>query len=239
MKIALVQIRPRQGHLPANVELHLRWIEEAAAQGADWVVFPELSLTGYEPTLADALAMPLLHERLNVFQELADRHRLSIGLGVPIRQEAGVCIGTVLFGPMQPRRLYAKQYLHADEKPYFVAGPAASPLIAPGLALAICYELSVPEHAEAASARGAEMYLASVAKTAEGIQKARERLAEIARSYSMVALLVNGVGPSDDFVGAGQSFVLDKYGELLGQLGPEEEGLLLFDTDSHALLRPV
>ena len=230
MKIALAQIRSCSGDVVANTRLHLRWVEQAAAQKADWVLFPELSLTGYEPTLAEKLAMSLHDDRLNVFQELADRHHLSIGLGGPIRLEAGVCIGAVLFGPKQPRRLYAKQYLHADEEPCFVAGQNASPMIAPGLALAICYELSVPEHAEKAAARGAAIYLASVAKSAAGIQKSSGRLAEIARTYGMTTLLVNCVGPCDNFVGAGQSFILSSRGELLGQLGEEEEGMLFFDS---------
>ncbi|MBU1821612.1 MAG: carbon-nitrogen hydrolase family protein [Bacteroidetes bacterium] len=230
MKICLVQSRPQKSEIPANSEVHRQWIERAAAHGADWVLFPELSLTGYEPTLAEELAMPLHDDRLDMFQELADRHHLSIGLGVPIRLEAGVCVGTVLFGPGQPRRLYAKQYLHADEELHFVAGQNASPLIAPGLALAICYELSVPEHSEKAAARGAAIYLASVAKSAAGIQESRARLAKIARTYTLTSLLVNCVGPSDNFVGAGQSFILSSRGELLGLLGEEEEGMLFFDS---------
>jgi predicted amidohydrolase len=230
MKIALVQIQPRPGEIPANTESHRQWIEKAAALGAEWVFFPELSLTGYEPTLAEELAMSLHDTRLAIFQVLADRLNLNIGIGVPIRQEGRVRIGTVLFGPAQPRRLYTKHYLHPDEEPYFTPGDNASLLIGPGLALAICYELSVLEHAAKAADAGAGIYLASVAKSAAGMQQAKERMSEIARSYAMVTLLVNSVGPADDFVGAGRSFVLDSQGKPLGELGKEEENLLFFDT---------
>ncbi len=47
MKVGLAQIYPRLGDLEANLQKHLDVIDEAAARGADLVVFPELSLTGY------------------------------------------------------------------------------------------------------------------------------------------------------------------------------------------------
>ncbi len=45
--LALAQIATKLGDVDANLEKHLAYIREAKAQGADLVVFPELSLTGY------------------------------------------------------------------------------------------------------------------------------------------------------------------------------------------------
>lgn len=47
MKVALAQIAPKLGDLKANLDKHLELIRQAKQQGADLVVFPELSLTGY------------------------------------------------------------------------------------------------------------------------------------------------------------------------------------------------
>lgn len=47
VKIALAQIAPKLGDVKSNLELHLETISKAQSQGADLVVFPELSLTGY------------------------------------------------------------------------------------------------------------------------------------------------------------------------------------------------
>jgi len=47
LMVALAQLEPRLGDLPANLEQHLATIREAVQHGADLVVFPELSLTGY------------------------------------------------------------------------------------------------------------------------------------------------------------------------------------------------
>jgi predicted amidohydrolase len=57
--IAVAQTCPVEGDVQANVEQHLRLAEAAAAEGARIVVFPELSLTGYELTLAQTLASAL------------------------------------------------------------------------------------------------------------------------------------------------------------------------------------
>lgn len=47
LKIGLAQINPKLGDVQANLALHLQTIEQAASQGVELLVFPELSLTGY------------------------------------------------------------------------------------------------------------------------------------------------------------------------------------------------
>ncbi len=47
-RVAVAQIEPSLGDTSANLALHRKQIEAARAAGADLVVFPELSLTGYE-----------------------------------------------------------------------------------------------------------------------------------------------------------------------------------------------
>ena len=47
LNLALAQINTRLGDVEANLEKHLELAAEAQARGADLLVFPELSLTGY------------------------------------------------------------------------------------------------------------------------------------------------------------------------------------------------
>jgi predicted amidohydrolase len=157
---------------------------------------------------------------------------MTIGVGVPLGSPAGVHISVVLFQPHAPRQLYSKMYLHADEEPYFVPGQPSTGLIGPNgkAALAICYELSVPEHAARASANGAEVYIASVAKSVGGVEKALQRLAAIALDYRMTVLMANCVGECDGFACAGRSSVWGRDGALLGQLDAVHEGILVVDT---------
>lgn len=234
MKIAIVQMESVKGNLQQNITHHQKLIEVAVAHGATAVIFPELSLTGYEPTLAQTLATDPDDPRFDLFQDMSDAQQVMIGVGMPTCSSAGICISMIIFRPRQPRETYSKKYLHLDEEPFFVSGrnfPVLN-LNRSNLGLAICYELSVPEHAEAAFDNGAEIYIASVAKSMRGVQHASGRLGEIARTYGVPVLMSNNVGPSDDFVGAGQSAVWNPAGKQVAQLGETEEGLIIYDTES-------
>ena len=234
MKICAAQTRPVTGDVQQNTRLHQRFIAQAAAGGADLIVFPELSLTGYEPTLAQELALNPEDGRLDVFQTLAAIHNLTIGVGAPTRLPTGVGISLIMFRPNQSRHVYAKQHLHPDEEAFFVSGGITGNLSSGGdnVALAICYELSVPEHAALAFARGATVYIASVAKSARGVEMADQRLAEIARRYAMTVVMANAIGPADGGECAGQTAVWNTQGRLVAQLDNTHEGFILYDTDT-------
>jgi predicted amidohydrolase len=235
MKICVAQTRPIKGDLARNIEKHVQFIELAAANGANMIIFPELSLTGYEPSLAQELATGLEDGRFFPLQTLSNTHHMTIGLGMPTRHDIGLCISMILFQPHQSRQIYSKKYLHADEEPFFVSGTNFPTLQIDEMdvGLAICYELSIHDHAELAYQRGANVYVASVAKTVRGVEAASKRLAEIAKTYKMPVLMSNCVGPSEDFVSAGKTAVWLPDGSLHNQLDTTSEGILIFDPITH------
>lgn len=247
MKICAAQFRPIAGDIAKNIESHRSLIELAASQQADLIFFPELSLTGYEPALAKELATQPDDSRWDLFQELSDAHGIIISVGLPLLSDTsaaidraantrvpGIQIGMIFFQPRQPRVWYAKQQLHSDELPYFVPGDKQLLLQTHGhtLAPAICYESLQPDHAANAARCGTDIYLASVAKPDRGIVKAFAHYPAIAKQHSLTVLMANSVGPSDNFISAGQSAVWNNRGELVSQLTDRDEGLLVFDTDS-------
>ena len=251
MKIGVVQTRPVKGNVEANLADHLRWAGLAIGRGVDLLVFPELSISGYEPELARELATTREDERFASLQRMSDKYGIFIGAGMPVwgdgaktaaeretrKRESGdegegPSIGMIIFQPNEPRLLYAKQYLHADEIPYFTPGAEQVFLWMDDhkIALSICYELSVPEHSVNAYSHRADIYLASVAKTAEGVDKALETLEGIASVYSMTVLMANCVGHCDNFDCGGRSAVLNNKGEKVAVMGGMEEGMLVYDT---------
>jgi predicted amidohydrolase len=237
MKISLVQVRPVKGDIEANIVNHLRMIDLAYSAGADTVLFPELSLTGYEPTFAKELAVVPDDNRLTPLQTLSDTHRLTIGVGSPVKTESGITISLLLFHPGKERGLYSKQFLHPDEEPFFVSRQNKTILLnhQSHVALAICYELAVPAHAEMAYQAGAGIYLTSVAKSAQSVDKAAERLSQVAKEYAMTVGMVNCLGVNDGMDCGGRSSVWNRRGELIGQLDDSREGILLFDTETEAV----
>lgn len=234
MKICVAQTRPVKGDVRSNVDAHARLINLAASGGADTIIFPELSLTGYEPELAKELATDQDDDRFNDFQKTADAERMTIGVGVPTKDDGSICISMIIFQPHKPRQTYSKKYIHLDEEEFFVGGRNHVGLTSGkiNIALAICYELSVPAHSEDAFRSGAEVYIASVAKSAEGVDRAAVSLSEIARKYSMTVLMSNCVGRCSGFDGAGGSSVWNDKGLLVGRLNDTDEGVLMIDTDT-------
>ena len=238
MKICVAQTRPVKGDVQSNIENHKKLIDLAVPHGADIVIFPELSITGYEPELAKELATDPDDSRFDDFQKISDTKQVTIGVGVPTKNNTGISISMVLFQPHKARQTYSKRYLHSDEEPFFVSGQSSIGLIGnkANIALAICYELSVPEHAENAFQSGVGIYIASVAKSADGVEKAVRRLSKIADKYSMTVLMSNCVGQADGYECAGKTSIWNDKGLFLRQRTDKDEGILILDTDTQELI---
>ena len=238
MKICIAQTRPIKGDIDQNIASHIKFIERAADLHASAIFFPELSLTGYEPELAKALATTAADIRFKIFQQICNAKSITIGAGVPTSTSMGIHISMLIFQPGQPVQTYSKQLLHSDEYPYFVSGEKQV-MITIGekqIAPAICYESLQPIHAEKAIELGAKMYVASVAKTLEGVTKAYAYYSELAGNYSIPVLMVNCVGACDTFDSAGSSAAWSKDGTLLAKLDNECEGILIFDTSTERVM---
>ena len=238
MKICVVQNESVRGDVQSNIGNHKKLVDLAVSDGAEIIIFPELSLTGYEPEIAGELATDKDDSSLDALQEISDSKHVTIGVGLPTKSDKGVCISMVLSHPHSTRQLYSKAHLHADEKPFFVNGQNPTSFIGETrVALAICYEISVPKHAEDASKSGAAVYVASVAKFVSGIEKAADRLSEIASKYSMPVLMSNCVGRADNSECAGLTAVWNSEGMLVEQLDATNEGLLILDTETQEVIR--
>ncbi|MEO5684937.1 MAG: carbon-nitrogen hydrolase family protein [Chitinophagaceae bacterium] len=233
MKISVAQVRLCKGDITANIEIHKRLIKTAILHNADAVFFPELSITGYEPTLARDLATSPDDSRLESFQHMSDANNIMIGIGVPTKAENGTLISMLIFQPGRAKQVYSKQQLHADELPWFVQGNKQVVLTIGNkkIAPAICYESLQEDHANIASLIGADIYIASVAKSQKGIDKALLHYPSIAKKFSMPVLMANCIGYCDNFESVGKSSVWTSQGNMVGQLD-DEEGLLIFDTET-------
>jgi len=230
MKIALAQIHPTKGDIPTNIEKHKQFIDLANKQQADAVFFSELSLTGYEPNLAKALAFQVDDERLNTFQEISNDHSITIGLGLPTHATNGIHISMAIFQPNTTTIFYHKQQLHEDELPYFINGnqQVVIEIEKQKITPAICYESLRMDHAAHAASLGSTIYLASVAKPQGGLEKAMVHYPKIAQRYQLPVMMVNCIGYCDNFESVGQTGIWNSKGKLLAQLGKQEEGILVF-----------
>lgn len=205
--LAAAQSVSLAGDLAANLRTHLDFITAAADAGVELLLFPELSLTGYEPTLAAALTLEGTDARLRPLREACRVAGLTAVVGTPIQGPTGLQIGALILGADGSCRVHTKEYLHPGEAPPFVPGSGGDLLEVRGLkaALAICADSNHEAHADGAHARGADLYLASAVIGPTGYPADSVRLAGHARRLGMLVLLANHGAPTGGYACVGRS----------------------------------
>ena len=164
LTIAAVQIHSHPGDIAGTVAEHARQIADAADAGASVVLFPELSLTGYEPDLIDLHGIRITPEDavLQPLSLICRQRRVHALVGAPTASGSLPQIGVLHIDPRGAiRQVYAKQHLDVGEIGIFSAGSVAGSLEVGGwkLALAVCYDAAVEGHSVAAGRSGADAYL--------------------------------------------------------------------------------
>ena len=234
MKICIAQTKSVKGDIQSNIQNHLSFVHKAVDLGADLIIFPELSLTGYEPEIAENLATNKDDPIFDIFQQIANQHQLAISIGVPTREAHGICISMIIFQAKQDRTCYSKQLLHSDEFPYFVAGNTQTyiHIKKTKIAFGICYETMQRNHIINAIKEGAQIYVASVAKHQDGIDRAIIHFQQSSKEFNTPIFMVNSVGKSDNFMSAGRSAIWNKNGELITSLNQKQQELLYFEMNT-------
>ncbi len=219
-KIAAAQVASVRGDIDRNVATHATAMAVAARCGVSLLVFPELSLTGYELDLAADLAMTPEDPRLEPLRDLARRHRIEAVVGAPLKNRGGKpTLSAISIGGTGPDRSYAKMHLGGDEPRFFAPGntPLRLTVRGCGVGIAICADSSRPSHPEAYAAAGAEIYAAGVFLTAEWYQSDAPRLASHARRHGMLAVMANHGESVGSLESVGKSAAWTPDGEPLVQ----------------------
>ena len=238
MRIGIGQTNPQKGDIEKNIVQHIKLLNIAIHRNADLMIFPELSLTGYEPELAEDLATTSDDKRLDVFQEICDLNKIVIGVGLPTKENDNLFISMIIFQPKKERVTYSKQYLYPTQVCHFTPGQKqiylniGDSIIAP----AICYDLSNPEHSKKAYEDNANIYIASVLSDVDDIDSDIKKLSAIACKYEMIVFMANFIGQSGGFECAGKTSIWNKEGNIVGQLNDKNEGLLVFDTATYEVI---
>lgn len=240
--IAVGQTVPIRGDVNANVAEHLRLAKSAAAAGAQLILFPELSLTGYELDLATSLAFDLEDQRLAPLAACCVEHHIQLVVGAPVRCDGELQIGAVILGPDGEADVYTKRRLGTfpaasavdgdvppGEPSVFVAGDRDPEIVVGGksAAIAICADVGEASHAETAAQRGVEVYLASMFVIPSQLAREQKTLAERAWTHGMLVAFANFGGSSGGLRAGGRSAICDPSGERLAELGGVGAGLVI------------
>lgn len=214
--VAAAQSISIAGDMPANIASHLRFMRNAAAHGVQLLVFPELSLTGYEPAMADDLAIQVHDPRLAPLRDLAQKTGMRTVVGAPLRTEDGkVEIAALVLQGDGGIAIYRKQHLHPGEEKAFVAGNGGAPVRVGNqhIALAVCADATHASHAAHAASGNPAVYAAGSVISTGSYPTESAQLAGYAATHGMAVLLANHGGPTGGWPCAGCSAVWAPGGE--------------------------
>ncbi len=246
--VALAQISCKRGCKKENLKKMERTVLEARKQGADLVVFPEMSLTGYVMRdLLYELAEPVPGPSVKTLERIAEKTGTYIVFGMPElteKAQATLCNVAVLVGPEGFVGKYRKMYLptHSvfEEKRYFRLGYDVNTFDTKlgKVGLMICYDVYFPEVARLARLRGAQIIVCISASP--GVRRVFFEILTAARAIENTAFLayVNLVGVEDGLQFWGGSRLVGPNGQVLNQAKYDLEDLVVGEVD-YSDIRPV
>lgn len=214
----------------ANARAHAQAVRAARARV---VVFPELSITGYE---LDAPAVDATDPRLDPLRAAcADTGSVAL-VGAPVADQRGRAhIAMLAVDGTRATVAYRKMWLGTAELQRFTSGEKPAVLEVDGwrLGLAICKDTGVTRHSADTAALGIDAYVAGTVKAASEAPTQAGRARRIATEHGVwvaVASFAGATGGGFDDT-AGRSSIRDATGEIVAEAGTEPGDL------ARALLR--
>jgi predicted amidohydrolase len=252
IRVALAQIAPTLGDRHRNLDLHLAQIAAAREQGAELIVFPELSLTGY--FLRDIVPDVALNRGAAEIQQLIDAAGSAALVAGFVEESAGHHFYNSAFFAEQGRLLHVhrKVYLPTyglfEEQRYFAAGRRIEAFDSARLGrvgLLICEDFWHLSAAAIMQAEEVDLLICIANSPARGIDAERPRTAEIydrlARAYAQLlgamVIVVNRVGFEDGLCFWGGSQIIGPDGSTVAQARLFDEALTVATIDPEELRR--
>lgn len=246
LTVALAQMDPALGDRDRNFERHREWVGQAKEAGAQLLVFPELSLTGYFlKDLVPESALQLDHPMIRELGRLASD--LDLVVGAVIEDPDHRYFNASLYfsrGELSHmhRKVYLPTYGMFDEQRYFAAGDRFRSFKTEfGRAgMLVCEDIWHLSSAYILSLEGVDLIICASASPGRGITT-DERLGT-AESYGLVCrtyaqflttffLYCNRVGYEDGANFWGGSMVIGPNGDIVAQEEDADEALVVATLD--------
>lgn len=250
LNVAVAQINSRLLDIAANLEIHIRYAEQAREAGAELLLFPELSLTGYQvgreaPVVAMRRDAPEL-------QELAKcATGITLVVGFVERARAGELYNAMAYlreGEVihVHRKINLPTYGGLEEGKWFHSG---SRIINVAIrehwesSCLICADLWNPALTHCAFLNQPELMLAPI-NSASGVVSEnfsnednwKTNVSFYAMIYGTPVLMANRYGHEKDLWFWGGSRILGPKGETLAAAG-DEECIIYAELDQHTIDR--
>lgn len=219
LRVAAAQPACRALDLTANALAHAGAVRAAESRV---VVFPELSLTGYE---LDADPVPLDAPAWAPIVDACSESGSVALVGAPVRDESGRSfISMIAVDAGGVRLVYRKGWLGGDEPRRFSRGDGPTVLKVDGwrMGLGICKDTGAAQHVAGMAALGVDAYLAGLVHRPEELAEQEARAVVIARACRAWVVFASFAGPTGDVFSetAGSSAVWSPDGLAVARAGP-------------------
>ncbi len=237
--LGLAQFAPRMGDVDANLDQIARMTREAAAQRANFVIFPELILTGYHQELLGSrlveLAVTPEDQPIQRLAQLSRQENVYLIAGfIQKGHIPGVLYNSIVFcGPDgEILGTYAKSHLFSTENLHFRPGvlPRVFDTRFGRVGPMICMDIGFPEVARILCLGGAELLVAPSAWILEDADIWPRLLQSRALDNIAFVAGVNRTGPEGNLRFIGHSMLVDPRGAILAELD-DREGILVSSID--------
>jgi predicted amidohydrolase len=251
VRVALAQIAPKLGDRRRNLELHAERIASARDAGAELVVFPELSLTGYLlRDMVPDVAVPPASAEIKRLLESADA---AVVLGFVEQSPRQRFYNSALYADRGHvlhvhRKVYLPTYGLFEEQRYFAAGRRLQAFDTPQfgrVGLLVCEDFWHLSAATVMQAEDVDVLICIANSPARGVQGEQIETAAVyqhlCKTYSLLlgaaVILVNRVGFEDGLCFWGGSMAVGPGGALLAQAPLFDESLTIATIDLTELRR--
>jgi hypothetical protein len=219
-----------------NIEKHIKLCRKAAENGAELIVFPELSITGYER--ADLKNHYTKNDaRLNELRVFCKEKNLHVIVGAPILEDNKLYIGSILLNPSGQDIIYKKMNLHTGEEVYYSEGhePVLLTIGDEVFFLGICYDIEIENHIKLAKDMGATCYVSSIFYSENGMKELPNKVVDYGRSYDLNFLVSNYHGSVWEGFADGKSHYYNSTEDHLTVCPNDKTCLMLVDDEIRIL----
>lgn len=246
-KIALVQMNSEKAAIDRNLESMRQYMAESRANGADFICFPEMNITGYiDPSKFPEAVITMDHAAVREVVELSALYSICVIAGfVEYNPEGKPYINQFAAHNGELLGFYRKKTIKDEEEKWFSPGHQQPVFTVSGLTfgLSVCADIDEPAIFVEYAGQGAAIVFESAAPGLYGEQETRNwssgfqwwrnnclaKLGSYAARESIYIAVATQAGRTvdEDFPGGG--YLFDPRGACTVESGNWNEGILYAD----------
>ncbi|APJ02842.1 carbon-nitrogen hydrolase family protein [Silvanigrella aquatica] len=233
ISIATAQFAAFAGNFGHNMKEMESLLEKAKAKNARLVVFPELSLSGYDEFLVSEgrCTIDITSKALNYFKNSCKKYEIYAVIGVCLQKNYGFSNSAlVINNEGEIIGIYNKHYLDSYEKELFISGDSGFLFEIEGwkFSLAISSDAFYPEHAKTMAKGGAEVYLILGSFINGGLNHRRSlEFPARALENEIYVVVSNYIGSHGDMDFCGRSSIYAPNGDLLFEATADQKEIIV------------